>query len=475
MRRNFRLSWSDEFAGFDLGDKRVNRRFIQVLNDFTKDPAAPILKASQSWAGAKGAYRLMDQEKFSSEKVWAHHAEQSLERMRSEDVVLLLSDTTVLNFQSHLALKGAGRIGKKLKGAGESAGFYVHTILAVTPERVPLGILDQKLWTRDHGKEKKGTNRLSYMVPFLEKESSRWAVNLERGLQSVDTKARQKFVVVSDRESDINAYLGSNLESGVHFVVRGSKCRKEFISSERIHEFMQARPVAGTYDLTVVQRYKPSGDMREPKVRLLEPLVRKAKIQVRFSEVILSVADLQENKRPERLYCIYVSEECSDVDYPIDWILLTNLPITNFKEAKKVIGYYSTRWLIEVFHKMLKTNGCRIEDCLLQTKERVERYLTMESLVALKLTQLTYYHRFAPSTPCTKIVDDITWKALVGYVKKTRLPGKKAPTAAEFTVMIAKLGGYPARSSDPPPGPLVLRRGWEKLGNIVEAYEMWCT
>ena len=63
----------------------------------------------------------------------------------------------------------------------------------------------------------------------------------------------------------------------------------------------------------------------------------------------------------------------------------------------------------------------------------------------------------------------------MGYVKKTRLPGKKAPTAAEFTVMIAKLGGYPARSSDPPPGPLVLRRGWEKLGNIVEAYEMWCT
>ena len=99
----------------------------------------------------------------------------------------------------------------------------------------------------------------------------------------------------------------------------------------------------------------------------------------------------------------------------------------------------------------------------------------MESLVALKLTQLTYYHRFAPSTPCTKIVDDITWKALMGYVNKTSSSADKPPTAAEFTVMIAKLGGYPARSSDPPPGPLVLRRGWEKLGNITEAYKIWCT
>lgn len=473
MQEDVYLSWQREFSDLDLGDPRVTKRFLTVLGDLSIHPPASLYESSQgNNRRMKGAYRLMDQEKLDAEKVWNHHQQKTLARIRQHPVVLLISDTTLFNFETHLAAEGLGRIGKKLKGnRAESHGLHCHSVLAVTPERLPLGILDQRVYAR---KRKEENKVFPGCVPYLEKESARWVLNLANGVRgSEDIKT--KLIAVSDRESDINAYLGSALDLGADFVVRSKIARKEHKTNQYLTEFMKSVTDQDYFKLDVVRRHQKTGYRRKPKERLRHAVYRQTEIEVKWAEVKLQVENIFDEKRLENLYCVYAREKGTDIGESdrVEWLLVTSLPVKTFKQAQKVIEYYSTRWIVEVFHKMMKTGGCEVEQCCLQTKERIERYITMESLVALRLTQLTYYQRCYPDADCTMLVDNLTWQTAYCITKKTTKVPVHPPTAAEFTIMVASLGGYLNRNSDPWPGGIVLRRGWERLQDMKAVYELF--
>jgi hypothetical protein len=132
------------------------------------------------------------------------------------------------------------------------------------------------------------------------------------------------------------------------------------------------------------------------------------------------------------------------------------------------VTWYGQRWGIEVWHKVMKS-GCKVEDCLLETADRLKRYLALFSVIALRLMRITYLARTAPDEPCTEVLSDDEWKALHVRVRRSD-PKETPPTLKEAVRMIGLLGGHLGRCCDGEPGVTVLWRGWQRL---MEDTMMW--
>ena len=159
-----------------------------------------------------------------------------------------------------------------------------------------------------------------------------------------------------------------------------------------------------------------------------------------------------------------------DGDEPVEWMLLTNLPIASYDEAYEKVLWYCLRWRIGMYLKVLKS-GFRVEACRLGTADRLIRYLTVMSIVAWRLFMITLIARTDPSAPCSQFLSEQEWTVLAVKSSRTRIPPAASPTIAEALMWIAKLGGYLARKSDGPPGTLALWRGWKRLTDLTEG---WC-
>ena len=76
-------------------------------------------------------------------------------------------------------------------------GLKVHSIMASTTQGVPLGILDQQIWTREP-QSKKRKEKQKARTNILKKESKRWLTGLvttELAIPSTTT-----VVTITDRE-----------------------------------------------------------------------------------------------------------------------------------------------------------------------------------------------------------------------------------------------------------------------------------
>ena len=129
--------------------------------------------------------------------------------------------------------------------------------------------------------------------------------------------------------------------------------------------------------------------------------------------------------------------------------------------------WYRLRWQIECYHRILKS-GCKIEDCRLETYERLKKYIRLKSIIAFRLFWLTLINRINPEMTSAQILEEHEWKALYCYVTKSQTPPNTPPSIRETVRMIAKLGGFLGRKHDGEPGMTYIWRGWEKFNIIVE-------
>lgn len=136
---------AEELTCIDLGDQRLNRRAGHVLEALWSKPSASIPVACGGWAETKAAYRLFDHEAVSAQQVLEPHYQASAERMREHEVVLCIQDTTELDYTGQ-TIEGLGPLNYESR-----QGLYLHPTLAVTPDRVCLGVLDAWCWARTPG------------------------------------------------------------------------------------------------------------------------------------------------------------------------------------------------------------------------------------------------------------------------------------------------------------------------------------
>jgi hypothetical protein len=154
---------------------------------------------------------------------------------------------------------------------------------------------------------------------------------------------------------------------------------------------------------------------------------------------------------------------------PISWVLYTSLPVAVFGDAWQIIEYYELRWLVEEYHKALKT-GCCVQKRGLRKAERLEPMVALMSVVALRLLQLKSVARSDPDRPAKQVVPRL-WLQMLKAARKN-LRRVHDLTIGEFYRELAKLGGFLGRKSDGEPGWITIWRGWEKLNTLVRGAEL---
>lgn len=444
----------EEFAQVELQDGRLNRRCQELAVTLGQQPNAPINQACEEWADTKAAYRFFDNAKVTPAGILAPHHQCTVERMRKHALVLAVQDTTFFNYTHHPRTKGLGEIGTKKQN---QRGFGMHSTLAVTPAGVPLGLLTQAFFTRPIGEPAHKPGELQ-KLPVEEKESYRWLQAFEQTLALAPSDVQ--VLTVCDREADIYEMFVLAQEKAADLLVRASSNRS--LAEQEVDKLwakVEQQPLAGHLTVRIAKNQKQEA--------------REATVSVRFTQVRLKPPWRPNGKKlpPVTLNAILVREDHppDDIDEPIEWLLLINLPVNDFEDALQVIQWYCCRWQIEVYHKVIKS-GCRVEDCRLQTADRLHSYIALMCVIAWRLHWLTYINRAHPDLPCTVALSAVEWQALYLRMNNTTSLPESPPTVRQAVHWIAQLGGFLGRQRDGEPGITVIWRGWQRLQDIAATW-----
>ena len=447
--------WADrEFGAARFGDCRLTQRLVAIARDFYSRPQASIPKACNGErAKVKAVYRFMDNQEVTLAKLLEPHQEQTRTRMAEHKVVLAVQDSTSLNYTAHLSTAGLGPIGTKRSGA---LGLIVHDTVAVTPDGLALGVIDAQVWVRDWDDKAAGR-------AIEQKESVKWLRSYEVAAELQAQLKKTRVVSVGDRESDLYELFATAREhieaGGPHLLVRATEDRRLVETSKKLWEKVEAQPVAGYREIVVPPHPGTKG--------------RKATLSVRFCEVVLSPPQGKSALGTIRLWAVHARERRAPTGADlVEWMLLTTLEVTDFDQACEKLDWYVQRWMIEVFHRTLKS-GCRIEDRQLGTVRRLENCLAIDMVVAVRVMHLTWLGRTKPTQPCTIYFEDNQWKALSCFLTRKPTPQPTVPTIRDVVGWIAKLGGHLGRKSDRDPGTQVLWEGIQRADDIIETVKVF--
>lgn len=451
----------EEFGGARLFDGRLRSRLYKLVRDFSGQPKELIPQASDGEeAAAVGAYRFFKNKRVTMDALLKGHVEATAQRASKEAIVLAVQDTTSLNYSAHPP-KGVGPINTK---KDKSVGLHLHDTIAFSTAGTPLGVLDAQCWARDP--EKAGQAKDRNKRPIEQKESVKWLRSYRAVAQVQRLCPQTMFVSVGDREADIHELFEEALrtEGGPKLLVRAERTRKRQTTTGKPtpdeHEYLWTRmsrePVAGYQQVAIPKE----GDRAK----------RTAKLEVRYASVTLKPPE-GKNLKPVNVWAVYAREieHAPDVKEPLEWMLLTTVEVSTFEHAIERLRWYTLRWGIEVYHRVLKS-GCRIEDRQLGTAERIAKCLALDMVVAWRLYKLNKQCRETPDASCDKFLHEDEWMALHAVVKKKDPPLTTPPNLRDAIRMIAKLGGFLGRKSDGEPGTITLWRGLTRLDAIVIGY-----
>ena len=445
------VSWAEnEFKNADLGDKRRTERLIDMAETFAQNPQASFPEACRDNAQLKAAYRFFDNEQISAEAILDSHTDATISRLSEEAVILAPQDTSLLDWTDHPSTTGLGPLASE-----HQQGLLAHSTLALTEERVALGVLDQQVWARDsetYGKQ--DPNR-----PIEEKESYKWLKSLDAVNQIAQKVPGTHFISIGDREADVYDLFIRNREKNLDLLVRASWDRRVEHPQRYLWTAAKIAPVVGKAEVKVNQSQTQEARM--------------ASLTVRSATVIVRRPRKRSKKWPNvTLTLVYAVEENPPAgSEPLEWLLLTTMKLENGYEAIKCLDWYAARWSIEVWHRVLKS-GCKIEERQLQCAERLKRALSVYSVVAWRILYATMLGRECPNLACDVLLESTEWQALYCATFKTKVLPERIPTLVEAVSWIAGLGGFLGRKSDGLPGPTALWRGFRRLADLTFMYQI---
>lgn len=447
------MSWiDDELQTLDLGDVRRNQRLARLVMDLAAQPSASVPEACGNWAETKAAYRLWANAEVAPEAIRVAQRDATLRRLRGRSRILILQDTTDLDFRTHPATTGLGPLEHP-----RQQGLKVHSSLAVSLDGVPLGLLQQAVWARDP--EQTGQRHTRRRRPTEAKESQRWLTALAASQDAVP--AEIGCLTVADRKADIYDLFARPRRTGSELLIRASHNRRITQEAGYLKQAVAAAPAVGEHVLVVG---------RTPQQR-----ARQASLTLRVAALDL-VPPRHHRQRgqcqPVPVWAIEAREEHPPASVPpVHWLLLSTEPVTTGAAAVQALEWYARRWLIERYHFVLKS-GCRLEALQLATRERLERALVTYELVAWRLLWLTTEARATPELPCTVALSPSEWQALWCTHHRTPTPPADPPTLHEAVRWIAQLGGFLARRGDGEPGVKTLWQGWQRFQDIAATWEL---
>jgi hypothetical protein len=458
--------WIDkEFATVDFCDDRLTNRFFEVAKDLASNPEKPIGQACETKAAVKGAYRLFGNDNFDPSEILTSHFSETTKRMSDQKIILAIHDTSQIKFNGHKKTAGVGGLNRKHTDGDRS--IFFHPTLALTTEGLPLGLLSYKCLTRTlRDNEGRIAQRLKRANKNLsERESIRWINGLEETASNIDLR-KHHIVNIADRECDSYAFMVSAIQKETSFIVRSKGDRTVEFSDgkfDKIKIVLNKAETRKTIKLTVPKNKGQDERTIRASVKYIQSTIDVPRVTKKL-DVITDLI-------PVPVYIVQVKEIDSSHKNPIEWILITSLSIESVGDALKIVEWYKLRWAIEIYFKILKS-GCRVEECRLQSFEKLDRYIALMSVIAFRIFYLSKISRTNPDEKCTAILSELEWKALFIRANRSNKLPSIVPSIDEATTMIARLGGYLARKTDPPPGPIVIWRGWAVLSEAIETLKI---
>jgi hypothetical protein len=446
--------WAEEeFGGCQLPDARLQERLLTLARDFYARPMANLPQCCGSRAKTKAAYRFLEHEQTTMHTLMQPHYRATEARLAQEAVVLAVQDTTSLNYTTHAATDGLGPIGSWPKGP---QGLHLHSTLAFSTAGTPLGLVDVQCWARDAQSFGKKAKRHS--LPIEQKESYKWIASY-RAVAAIQQRCRKSMLVsVGDREADIYELFREALADpqGPKLLVRAEHNRQVQAEQGLLWPTLQAQPVSGIQMLHVPRQGARAA--------------REARLAIRFAAVRLAAPTGHKGEAALPVWAVLAQEEQAPAGVkPLEWLLLTTLPVEEFEQAIEKLQWYARRWGIEVLHRTLKS-GCRIEQRQLGQADRLEACLAIDLVVAWRIFHLTKLGREVPHAPCTVYFEEAEWKALLAFTRGTPAAPDQPPSLREAIRLVATLGGFLGRKGDGEPGTQTLWIGLQRLDDIVT---MW--
>src|SRR5215210_7275786 len=240
-------TWAEvEFGDADLGDVRRNARLVQLATMLGAQPNASLPAASDDPAALKAAYRFFANKYVRADAVLESHIQSTKGRMQAVPLVLAVQDTTYLDWTDHPATKDLGPL-----AAPSHQGLLAHTTLALTPEHVPLGLLQQQVWARDPDVRR---NQDHKQRPIDEKESQKWLTSLDAVIAARAACPTTQFVSVGDREADVYDLFLLDRPAGVDLLIRAAQDRKADHEEKYLWAAMASAPLAATVTIQLGKR-----------------------------------------------------------------------------------------------------------------------------------------------------------------------------------------------------------------------------
>ena len=397
-------SWcASELATLELGDERRQRRAEAILQARWAQPQASFYGSFDSWAAAKGAYGLIEHPTapLNLQSLLAPHAEATQARMAAEPVVLMPQDTTTLNYTGLRQTTGLGPLGE-----ASGRGLWLHSLLAYRPDGVALGVLDARSWAREPPDpvDQRGRNAKS----IDEKESARWVEALRVGASVARRMPQTQLVVITDREGDLYE-LHDAIQTG----------------PDNLHTLIRAqhdRHLEGHQKLwSSMARLQPGETCRIDLPRRRGQSARTATVDIRWNAICIEAPKTGAKKGwpPLHLWAVWAHEPHPPQGVePIDWMLLTDLPVRTAAEAWEKVQWYRVRWGIEEWHRVLKS-GCNVEGREFKTAEHLQRVLAFDLIVAWRILACLKLGRTMPQLSASVIYTEAELAVLSTALKKS--------------------------------------------------------
>lgn len=453
------------FANARLGDARRTQRLVRTVNLMCRRPGGSLPQKLRAPRDLRAFYRLMKCDEVTHEAILDSHREATWQTIsQTKSTVLVLHDATELDYTTHRSLDDLGQIGN-----GKHRGYIAQNSLAVDPNtRQVLGLLNQVLHRR-------ATVANSETRSKKRERESRESLLWLKGTESLP--ANKQLVDVCDQGADTTEFLEHEVNSGRRFVIRAAYDRRILVghgdpaTSEEnfLRRYAAQLSEAGHWVLSVTSKVDVKSPKRKGKKWTAKRTARDAKLAVAFAPVQITPPRKKTGKHGNKPLPVWVVRVW-EVDPPegqerLEWFLMTNEPVLEFEDAYRVVGWYECRWIVEEYHKGMKT-GCKIESPQFTTEERLQPAIALLSIVTLTLLAMRDACRRpdAKTRKATEIISEDYVAVLSAWRHGTvRIDW----SIHDFYYAMARLGGHQNRKNDHPPGWQTIWEGWKELQAMV--------
>ena len=443
----------------DLGDKRLDERAKLISNRLRNKYGQPLSKVFRKSSELKRAYEFFANVKTSFEKIVELSHYQTANRVKNLPLILSVGDTTFLDYKKiKIKREEYGPIGNG------GNGLILHSSLALDANSgQPLGLLWSKIWKRARkiaGKKRKQAKG------FEEKESYKWVESIKKVPEILAEEGSEpipKVIHVFDREGDISEVFEEvQKHDNCGVLIRAAHNRSLSDEEDYLWDYLGKQPVQFEQEIEL-----PKNHQRKK---------RTVTLAVKFYSVKLRSPQRLKSTESFDIYAVYAEEiEPPEDEEAISWMLLTTENVATNSDALTILRWYTYRWLIEEYHKILKS-GCQVESYRL-AGDSMEVLLGFLTPIAADLLRMTYLNRTQPDSSAETILTPLQVKVLTALSSQTKAKSKiksepKPGTIAWAIHGIARLGGYLEHRRKTPIGITVLWRGLLELISLCEGWEL---